>query len=64
MYQKEIEEARKKINNPILKTHVSAKKCTMDESCPKYNQVQITDHYVCQYCGWGLDTIEEYRPRK
>jgi hypothetical protein len=56
-YEKQIEELKKKIDNPILKTHVGARVCDMG-TCKKHGIVQITSHYVCPYCGMGMKTIE------
>jgi hypothetical protein len=63
-YTKQIEEHKKKIDNPILKTHVGARYCDMDKDCLMYKKIQITDHYQCPYCHWGMITVEGYGNRK
>ena len=64
MYEKQIQELKDSMDNEILKTHVGARYCDMDKDCPKYREVQITDHYICPYCKWGLETLEGYNPTK
>jgi ribosomal protein L37AE/L43A len=63
-YTQQIEEAKRKESNPILKTHYGARYCDTDKDCPKYKKVKITNHYQCPYCLWGMKTIEGYDPCK